>query len=605
MNTAVVLWPNSAPLMSIDLSVAGPNGEELLHKSMARDPKESCQKTLERMRMLFGDGQKREKGKKLSRDEILANVPSASILGADGTTLDASKTNAEVWKAASTLCLGTHTLSVSYNIPTVTSITPPSTMTVGVPAVCGNIAIMFCKEEELDIEWRCEGQGVVSTNRVYFPQSAQVGKGMTFRCKPKAPNAMWTEVALPTVLEPTTIAAAMPRWEHTKQRANASDTNAFRVVTYNILHDRFCTSNFAKTKLYPFAKPEILSMNYRKGTIATELKAYNSDIILLQECGQDIYNSYYVHALRAMGYTSKHFNKAGQTKEGSVIAFNHQRFEVVDGDAVPLIYSTLKKDHPMLAAELDKHPHAKEGMDNMTAMCAIAVLKDKLDPTRLLIVASTHLFYHPDGCHIRALQAYMLASALDNIRTKHEKDGRSVHILVGGDFNFTRITGAYELLTSGKVAAERDCWDKGFRFWWGCHHGLGEGGEEEIVEEATVVDNAEAGESTSPVPAVNTRKPPTEVFRFDLSLPNNLSFVDTHRNEPTLKFTNYGMTFKEVIDHIFIGRPVAGSTSESLEVVRTIPLPDEEELSRDVAIPNATYASDHVALVADLTFKKL
>lgn len=595
--------------MSIDLTIGGPDGSVILQKNMARDPKEACGKTLERMRMLFGGGGKKGKDSRQSREEILASLPQATLVGANDTALDTSRPNSEIWRQAKELTLGDHRLHVSYNIPTVTSITPPPTMTVGAPAVCGSITIMFCSEDELFVEWRCEGLGVVSKERVFFPRSAHVGKPMVFRCRPRHPDAMWTEVALPPVMPPTATALAMPRWEHTRERANVTDPKAFRIVSYNVLHDKFCTSNFAKTQIYPFASSSILDLNYRKGVIVSELKAYNSDIILLQECGQEIYGTYYSHALKAMGYTCRYFNKSGLAREGSVIAFNSSRFEVVGGDAVPLTYPTLRAHHAAIADELDQHPHAREGLENMTAVGAIAVLRDRTDRSRLLVVGCTHLFYHPNGCHIRALQAFMMASAMRRIQSqfeaKHADDGVRVHMVLGGDFNFTRPTGAYELLTKGSVAKGRDCWDKGFKFWWGCHHGLGHGEDEGGATD----ESAEAAEATgdracAPAAANLSREPPTEVFRADLSLDDGVYFEDTHINEPTLKHTNFTMTFREIIDHIFIARRGNDSEeSERLVLSKTIPLPTDEELSTHVAIPNPTFASDHVALVADLTFQ--
>lgn len=62
----------------------------------------------------------------------------------------------------------------------------------------------------------------------------------------------------------------------------------------------------------------------------------------------------------------------------------------------------------------------------------------------------------------------------------------------------------------------------------------------------------------------------------------------------TPKFTNYTDDFKGCLDYIFCEKDV--------KVTQVLPFPSEEELSRNIAIPNQYFPSDHIALVADLKF---
>lgn len=64
----------------------------------------------------------------------------------------------------------------------------------------------------------------------------------------------------------------------------------------------------------------------------------------------------------------------------------------------------------------------------------------------------------------------------------------------------------------------------------------------------------------------------------------------------TPTYTNYTQGFKECIDYIFY-------QTDSLTLKSCVPLPSEEDLSKQVAIPSAYFPSDHIALIADLKFK--
>lgn len=65
----------------------------------------------------------------------------------------------------------------------------------------------------------------------------------------------------------------------------------------------------------------------------------------------------------------------------------------------------------------------------------------------------------------------------------------------------------------------------------------------------------------------------------------------------TPEYTNYTHLFSACLDYIFY-------QSDRLEVLQYAPLPTEEELKANTAIPSVVFPSDHVALIADLKLKK-
>lgn len=62
------------------------------------------------------------------------------------------------------------------------------------------------------------------------------------------------------------------------------------------------------------------------------------------------------------------------------------------------------------------------------------------------------------------------------------------------------------------------------------------------------------------------------------------------------EYTHYTTLFAGCLDYVFY-------QNDRFELLKVVPLPTEEELKANTAIPSAVFPSDHVALVADLKFK--
>ena len=63
----------------------------------------------------------------------------------------------------------------------------------------------------------------------------------------------------------------------------------------------------------------------------------------------------------------------------------------------------------------------------------------------------------------------------------------------------------------------------------------------------------------------------------------------------TPSYTNYTSGFQATLDYIFID-------NDLLEVAKVVPLPTDEEVKANIAIPSRVFPSDHLALVCDLKF---
>ena len=549
---------------------------------------------------------------------------------------------------------------VTYNHPMILNLSPPAALYVGHDATCFGLESVFCSDANMEYQWFHNGEGdslqVLCSRRVFTPLAEHVGVSIKCRVRPVVSNEpqAWFEVkGVPPVLAAPEAAireGMLKRWALTRQSAYAKHCtkrsreegptydDAIRVVSYNILNDAFATTNWAKRVLYPFASDEVRSLGFRQGAILNELRNYQGDLLCLQEVGESLYKKYLGPMLTESNYGHYYAAKSGMVKDGCAIAFSTSRFECLSSLKLPLTLTTLRANHPELSDEIhEQFPHLEYDLSKVVSVGAYVVLKDfggeysraddapprsaSAKPVRYLIVGNTHLFYKPHGCHIRAIQALMHATVLhreyEKLTAQLLKEGSSasVHLVCTGDFNLTSISGGYKLMTTGAIPHHNDCWDKGNRFWW-CMDD-----EDETEDEGGSNLPADSSSASTPLPSTPQQPtstatatgelvppvgPPTNIFRKDIALPGGLSFVDTHHNTGTL-FTNYSLTFKAAIDHIFVASPTKGNADEQEEAmvpVCIVPLPSEPELQADVAIPSSTFPSDHLAIIADVGFKR-
>lgn len=97
-----------------------------------------------------------------------------------------------------------------------------------------------------------------------------------------------------------------------------------------------------------------------------------------------------------------------------------------------------------------------ERIRDRTTVVQVTVLQSRADPERILCVANTHLYFHPDSDHIRLLQfaaAFRyLQSVRERIVAEHGNGQEAVVSLVfAGDFNSSPDCGVFKLMTERLV----------------------------------------------------------------------------------------------------------------------------------------------------------
>lgn len=69
---------------------------------------------------------------------------------------------------------------------------------------------------------------------------------------------------------------------------------SFRCVSYNILADLYCDSDFTHTVLHPYCPPYALHIDYRKQLIVKELKGWLYLILMFHNFDPDLRLKYYI-----------------------------------------------------------------------------------------------------------------------------------------------------------------------------------------------------------------------------------------------------------------------------------------------------------------------
>jgi 2',5'-phosphodiesterase len=188
-----------------------------------------------------------------------------------------------------------------------------------------------------------------------------------------------------------------------------------------------------------------------------------------------------------------------------------------------------------------------------------------------VIVANTHLFYHPMASHIRLLQCFAICHQLSMERRDNHDD-----LIFCGDFNTSlRHCG---LLMMNKFVPEnyrdfRQCLNA---FKWSKQEQVSKG------EEETHDDDFPA-----------------------LWLPDSFPTLNAAYTQAP-EFTHYIERFHGTLDHILVSAISSGdgNASSGFRSVRCGAMPSEEQVTRNVAMPSENFPSDHVCLVCDLEWKQ-
>eukprot|EP00397_Hematodinium_sp_SG-2012_P040279 GEMP01044102.1.p1 GENE.GEMP01044102.1~~GEMP01044102.1.p1 ORF type:complete len:432 (+),score=78.29 GEMP01044102.1:57-1352(+) len=343
-----------------------------------------------------------------------------------------------------------------------------------------------------------------------------------------------------------------------------------RVMSFNLLAQMYLHKKEYTDQVYPYCTPTQLSWDYRFQLIAKEILAISPDIACLQEVQAstytDLYTAFPQSEFLLLFWPKKSENTADLT-EGCALALRKDTFELLDKTDVLLRKELLT--HGVLGQDwiqLPWAPTVKTVLENLGTVAQICAVKEKRTG-KVLVLCNTHLFYHPDACHIRVLQAAKLIEILTHVV---ERTGGTPIIV--GDLNALPGSPCMRLLQDREISADDAIWNRCSKYVW-----------EDSDPTHVVVYGNYASE--------NSQERESKRLKTDgLHLHHDLALTHCF---PDLAWSNMDNHCVGFVDHIFVG--------PGLEPVQALGVPDQAHI-KDVygGLPNRCYGSDHLSVAVDL-----
>lgn len=282
------------------------------------------------------------------------------------------------------------------------------------------------------------------------PLLTQVCFYLQLVCNPKA-----GEKVGPTVeIESDCVVEAGPGYSPFEMKQqftpNRLPADQFRVISYNLLADYYADSDFSRAELFPYCPAFALAIDYRKLLFIREILGYHADICCFQEVDVKVFDLDLKLCLGDDGMNGL-LQKKGETAEGVATFYNRDKFELIQRHGFNLAEEMPKKSY--FAPLYDKIKSNNKLCERMLALSTalqLTVLKSRSNG-QYLMVANTHLYFHPDADHIRLLQIgffmlyvqHMYQSTIAELKINENQ----MSILFCGDFNSVPECGIYKLMT--------------------------------------------------------------------------------------------------------------------------------------------------------------
>ena len=610
------------------------------------------------------------KGKRSRRGDPPVALPAVE-LREGRTVVDPSTFHASAWTEGRTLYIAGVPFPVVLNPPTVTTVTPlvedavvgrpirvrlsvehaDLTATRFVWEIRENTGVDPRKDDDVPLvlpevdpaAWRpwCEGPEVV-------PGDHDVGQLIRVTVTPSdgfGRSGESVRKEWPRPVRRPLGSSPSPGMGTPVPRAPGTD---LRFLTYNLLADQYASTEHAMTNLFGYCDPEALRFETRKQELLREILEVDADVLALQECDEKAFG-FFVPYLEARGYEGVFAKKAGRVSEGCTLFWKRKAYRLRTAEALSMRdlvggdnttdnsdkdnsnsndhhHTWMRPEMRTLADNLcDRYPHLRLVLANVPTILQIVTLdpivttpssssssvSSDSHPAPPLVVANTHLFFHPQASHVRTLHVHvMLGEIHHRARALSTSPQHRAAILWAGDFNADLndgLPGVAALLENGSVPANYWDWRDIDTFSW------------DRKKEEKEEDTAAASEASTPVVPEDRRRrlsPPwpstTWLPRLDTDADADADVgVSTSRSgkgvlltspcrlyaagDYEAPWTNYVRTYRGHLDYLWVDRALA-------TVVAALPLPSVTDITRETALPSTRYPSDHLPVAFDLRF---
>jgi mRNA deadenylase 3'-5' endonuclease subunit Ccr4 len=348
-----------------------------------------------------------------------------------------------------------------------------------------------------------------------------------------------------------------------------------RVMSYNVLADQYTSKSGPKPDKMAYCSREVLQRGRRMPLLMHEILSYRADIVSLQEVDSKLYHSFYYPVLASQGYQGFFTNKITGSQEGCAVFWSTDVFQVTDEQEDQKAFSIrhlltedeLTSDDPawkesfrQVKSLYTSLPRVEALANDLGQILQVVRLTFQRDNRRQLVVGNTHLYYHPYGDHIRAIQVLGICHKLGDF-------ARACPLILTGDFNSDPEAGAMGLLLHRTLnPAHPDAWKN-------------------LMLHPPQKKDAKRGSSV-PETALH---PPT--LRLPESFP---TLISAYKYSDATEFTHHVDGYIGVLDYILL-------SDDDFDVVKRARLPTT--LYMPDPLPTKEQSSDHISLVCDLKWK--
>lgn len=303
-----------------------------------------------------------------------------------------------------------------------------------------------------EIVWEKIAQG-----KRYLPTIDDLNYNLKVVCTPKNQNGFGPSLECisktPITAGPTGYCPFERRHVFTSSKLKG---NQFRVISYNVLAD--CHAK--KKNHFPYCPPNALNINYRRQLLIKEIIGYNSDIICLQEVDWKIFHFDLKPILKTIHMMGNYIGKE-TTSEGLVTFYDTRRFKLIEETKFIIGESIRhKKSFERIWTEICENTMLVDRLTELPTTLQVTALQSKDNSSKIIVVANTHLYYHPNADHIRLLQIGLFMICVKNFVQQIKKimPGHQVDLIFCGDFNSFPENGVYKLMTEKIISNDFIDW---------------------------------------------------------------------------------------------------------------------------------------------------
>ena len=495
--------------------------------------------------------------------------------------------------------------------PVVTTLELENHIWTGFPVVA-TWSCSGAREEEFEFEWRIvsptsnEVVESIKGGQVFTPSPHHTGHFLEVRCfHPRFPQFYLSHTSLDRIADfPDSKCARLDAPLPTPSR------DIIRVATFNILAQPYMRTPLAQDNYYThlYNSWHITEWTRRCPLIMREMIDTDSDVYCLQEVAGGAHETQIKRLLSAT-HDWHFFGKESLANNGNPIgvsiSLRRDKFEVIteskfnlgvgdDGLFNSMLTEAEREGIRTQFGELFFGPVLK----GIHTVAGIVHARSKTDG-RDILVANTHLFFHPFGGHIRILQGLCLMRKLAELRAAIARpDYPLPAVIVCGDFNSRPDSGSFKVMSSGSIEAANVDWQYGRSF-------RSEKYATEGVADGVLVGNG----ATDATPPGDGDEAATATVVTGVELPpvHGLDLTHTldNRHVPSKvpELTHATASFRSTLDYIFY----SGDVLEAMEGEGTgssLPELTNSDVNRMGGLPFDYYGSDHVLVCGDLRLRQ-